>query len=86
MQPSVEGVTTLNGQQVAVFSYNSIAKQNLNLPYGAQNYLSSALEHAAESGHVTAPFWFTPGLHRGVHESVGERIFELDRRDAHRHR
>ena len=62
-------MTTLNGQQVAIFSYNNIADQNANIPYGPQNFLSPPGSTPLTPLTSPPPSWFTPGEHRGAFTS-----------------
>ena len=69
VQPSVEGVATLNGQQVAVFSYNNTVNQNTNIPYGPQNFLTPPGTIPPDPFIAPPPSWFMPGEHRGAFTS-----------------
>lgn len=69
ISPTVEGITTVNGQQVAVFSYNNSAPQNTNIPYGPQNFLTPPGNDPTSAPASPPPAWFTPGVHRGAFTS-----------------
>ncbi len=67
--PAVEGVTTLNGQQVAVFSYNNSGNQNTNIPYGPQNFLTPPGSDQSNPPASPPPTWFLAGQQRGAFTS-----------------
>ena len=67
--PAVEGVTTLNGQQVAVFSFNAGAPASINIPYGPQNFLTPPGNDPNNPSASPPPAWFSPGEHRAVFTS-----------------
>jgi hypothetical protein len=63
--PSVSGITTLNGRTVAIFSYENVAGENINIPHGVANDLRTT-RGSDDKLSALPPVWFTPGIHTGV--------------------
>jgi hypothetical protein len=63
--PSVAGITTIAGKTVAVFSYENVANENINIPQGGGNDLRSGDGPSPTLSQIP-PVWFTPGMHPGA--------------------
>ena len=60
--PGLDGVATVGNQKIAVFSYQNIAGETAQIPYGAQNNLATN-GGVANPPESPPPSWFAPGTH-----------------------
>jgi RHS repeat-associated protein len=61
--PKATVVRLSDGTLRAVFSYHSTGTQNVNIPYGDQNYISKEFVRT-NTPKVAPPIWFAPGSHK----------------------